>query len=153
MIQHQLFNQLTDSQKELFFKIWQEKNIQKDTILLKESQKTDKVFILLKGKLAAIKETLYGDDYITTIVETSDEIFGDISLIDKGSAITTIKAETDCVILETTHDKFYEFMEQYPNIGYKILLYISKSLAKYLRKADKDVITLFNALVEVVEND
>ena len=44
-------------------------------------------------------------------------------------------------------------MDQNPKIGYKIIWHMAKNCANHLRKADNDVITLFNALVEVVEND
>jgi CRP/FNR family cyclic AMP-dependent transcriptional regulator len=41
----------------------------------------------------------------------------------------------------------------YPVIGAKMLWIISYNLTKHLRKADEDIITLYNAFVEVVEND
>ena len=74
-------------------------------------------------------------------------------MIDKGKRTSTIKTIEDCVILEVTSDNLKKFMDNNPAIGYKIMWYMAKSLAKHLRKADNDVITLFNALVEVVEND
>jgi CRP/FNR family cyclic AMP-dependent transcriptional regulator len=74
-------------------------------------------------------------------------------LIDEGKRTSTIKTIEDSVILEVTRDKFKNFMDQHPTIGYKIMWHMAKSCANHLRKADNDIITLFNALVEVVEND
>ena len=44
-------------------------------------------------------------------------------------------------------------MDEYPHIAIKLLWVISYDITKHLRKADEDVITLFNAFVDVVEND
>ena len=117
---------------------------------------------LIKGQLATkteiddddYKETLYNEDYIVTEIEAGgDEIFGEVSLIDQGQKNSTIKAIKQCKILKINHKDLFDFMNKNPSIGYKVLFVILENCIKYLRKADKDVVSLFNALVEVVEND
>jgi hypothetical protein len=44
-------------------------------------------------------------------------------------------------------------MDEKPTIAIKLLWVIAYDISNHLRKADNDVITLFNAFVEVVEND
>jgi len=154
MKNHSLFRQLTQEEYDRLINIFQEKHIPKDTILIKEGDTGDSAFLLVEGKVSIVKETIYGEDYVVTIIEAGgDEFFGEINLIDKGKRTSTITTIEDSVILEVTSDKLKNFMDKNPTIGYKIMWYMSKSLAKHLRKADSDVITLFNALVEVVEND
>ena len=81
------------------------------------------------------------------------EFFGEVNLIDRGLVTSTIQAKTDCKILEIEHNEFVELMDEYPHIAIKLLWVISYDITKHLRKADEDVITLFNAFVDVVEND
>jgi len=154
MKNHAIFKHLTQEEFEQIIHIFQEKRIKKDTLIIKEGETGDSAFLLAEGKVSVVKETIYGEDYVVTIIEAGgDEFFGEINLIDKGKRTSTIKAIEDSVILEVTSDKLKNFMDKNPIIGYKIMWYMSKSLARHLRKSDSDVITLFNALVEVVEND
>jgi CRP-like cAMP-binding protein len=154
MKNHALFKTLTDEEYNLLIQIFKERNIKKDAIIIKEGEIGDSAFLLIEGKVSVVKETIYGEDYVVTIIDAGgDEFFGEINLIDKGKRTSTIKAVENSVILEVTSDTLKHFMDKHPHIGYKIMWYMSKSLAKHLRKADNDVITLFNALVEVVEND
>jgi CRP-like cAMP-binding protein len=154
MKQLSLFKNLNEDEYNKLIKIFEEKNIPKNQTLITESEKGDSAFLLKKGKVSISKETIYGEDYIVTIIEAQgDEFFGEVNLIDKGKRTSTIKTIEDSVILEVTSEKLKNFMDKNPVIGYKILSYLAKSYVKHLRKADNDVITLFNALVEVVEND
>jgi len=151
---HALFKHLTQEEYELIIQIFKEKKIDANTIIIQEGDNGDSAFLLIEGKVSVVKETMYGEDYVVTIIEAGgDEFFGEINLIDKGKRTSTIKTIQKSVILEVTSDKLKSFMDKYPTIGYKIMWYMAKNLAKHLRKADNDVITLFNALVEVVEND
>ena len=145
---------LNNNEKEKLETIFEIKSIKKGTIIMQEGQIGDSAFFLLEGKVSVIKETMYGEDYVvTTISSQGDEFFGEINLIDKGKRTSTIKALENCVIFETNSQKLEKFMNENTVIGFKIMKYMAQSLAKHLRKADNDVLTLFNALVEVVEND
>ena len=154
MYNQSIFKELNKDEAEKLAKIFEEKHIPKDTLLIKEGEKGDSAFLLLKGKISITKETMYGEDYVVTIIEGGgDEFFGEVNLIDEGVRTSTIKTVEDSVILEVIRSRLKNFMDNNKEIGYKIMWYMAKSCAKHLRKADKDLLTLFNALVEVVEND
>jgi CRP/FNR family cyclic AMP-dependent transcriptional regulator len=154
MYNHPLFKELTKEEAKKFLQIFIKKEIPKNIILTKEGEIGNSAFLLIKGKVSVSKESIYNEDYVVTIIEAGgNEFFGEINLIDEGKRTSTIKTIEDSVILEVTKDKFKNFMDQHPKIGYKIMWHMAKSCANHLRKADNDIITLFNALVEVVEND
>jgi len=154
MYNQSIFQELNKDEAEKLAKIFEEKRIPKDTLLIKEGEKGDSAFLLIEGKISITKETIYGEDYVVTIIEGGgDEFFGEVNLIDEGVRTSTIKTIEDSVILEVTRSRLKSFMDANKEIGYKIMWYLAKSCAKHLRKADNDIITLFNALVEVVEND
>jgi len=153
-MQHSLFKELDRQEYQKFISIFTKKEIKKGSVIIQEGESGDSAFLLLKGKVSVVKETIYGEDYVVTVIEAGgDEFFGEINLIDEGKRISTIQAIEDCDILEITKTTLKTFMDNNPIIGYKIMCYMASSCAKHLRKSDNDVLTLFNALVEVVEND
>jgi len=154
MYNQAIFKELNKEESEKLVKIFEEKNIPKDTLLIKEGEIGNSAFLLLKGKISITKETMYGEDYVVTIIEGGgDEFFGEVNLIDEGKRTSSVRTVEDSVILEVQGDKLKNFMDNNKEIGYKIMWYMAKSCANHLRKADNDLLTLFNALVEVVEND
>ena len=154
MYQHTLFEKLNEDEYNQFLQVFEEKKIKKGETIIKDGESGETAFLLIEGQVSVIKETIYGEDYIVTTIDAGgDEFFGEINLIDKGVRTSTITAVTDVVILELSNKNLFQFMDKNPVIGYKIMSYLAKSFSKHLRKADDDLITLFNALVEVVEND
>jgi len=149
-----IFKALSDDEINEVLPYFNEKEIKKDEYIVKEGEYSEKAFVLVEGEVLVIKETIYKDDYIVTEIKAKgDEFFGEVNLIDRGLVTSTIKAKNNCKILEITHNEFINLIEQKPKIATKLLWVIAYDITKHLRKADNDVITLFNALVEVVEND
>ncbi len=149
-----IFKALSDNEIKEVLPYFKEKEIKQDEYIVKEGEYSEKAFVLVEGEVLVIKETIYKDDYIVTEIKAKgDEFFGEVNLIDRGLVTSTIKAKSDCKILEITHNEFINLIEQKPKIATKLLWIIAYDIAKHLRKANNDVITLFNALVEVVEND
>ena len=152
--QHPLFKTLTDEEFEKFIQIFEEKKVQANTTLSVEGEVSDNAFILIFGEVSVYKDTVYENDYIVTQIKAGgDEFFGEVSLVDSKEKTSTIKTSKESIILEVKRDELYKFLDENHSIGYKVMRYLAYQTALHLRKADKDVATLFNALVEVVEND
>jgi CRP-like cAMP-binding protein len=153
-MKHSIFKALNDSEIREVMPYFEEKEVKKGEFIVKEGEFSDKAFLLLEGEVSVIKETIYKDDYIITDIKAGgDEFFGEVNLIDRGLVTSTIKAKSDCKILQITHNDFINMMDEKPTIAIKLLWIIAYDITTHLRKADSDVITLFNAFVEVVEND
>jgi CRP-like cAMP-binding protein len=153
-MRHSVFKALNDREIEEILPYFEEKRVKKGEFIVKEGEYSDIAFILTRGEVSVIKETIYKDDYIVTDIKAGgDEFFGEVNLIDRGLVTSTIKAKSECEILQITHNDFINMMDEKPTIAIKLLWVIAYDISKHLRKADSDVITLFNAFVEVVEND
>ncbi len=153
-MKYSIFKVLNDSEVEEILPYFEEIFIKKGDFIVKEGEYSDLAFVLKKGEVSVIKETIYKDDYIITDIKAGgDEFFGEVNLIDRGLVTSTIKAKSDCEILQITHNDFINMMDEKPTIAIKLLWVTAYNISKHLRKADSDVITLFNAFVEVVEND
>jgi len=153
-MKHSIFKALDDREVEEILPYFEQRFVKKDEFIVKEGEYSDMAFVLKNGEVSVIKETIYKDDYIITDIKAGgDEFFGEVNLIDRGLVTSTIKAKTECEILQITHNDFINMMDEKPTIAIKLLWVIAYDISKHLRKADSDVITLFNAFVEVVEND
>jgi CRP-like cAMP-binding protein len=153
-MKHSIFKTLNDSEFEEILPYFQQKKIKAGEFIVKEGEYSDRAFLLQSGEVSVIKETIYKDDYIITDIKAGgDEFFGEVNLIDRGLVTSTVKAKTDCDILQITHNDFINMMDEKPTIAIKLLWVVAYDISKHLRKADSDVITLFNAFVDVVEND
>ncbi len=154
MKNHPLFKTLNECEYEKALEFFEEKTYKKGEFLLREGEYFDRAFILLEGEVEIYKTSIYNDNYVVSKVKGGgDEFFAEINLIDGGLVTSTIKAIDDVKTLEIVHNSFITLLDSYPNIASKMLWMISYDLSKHLRKADNEILTLFNALVEVVEND
>ncbi len=154
MREHPVFKTLNDKEYQKVLEFFEEKSYKKGTLVSKEGEYSSKAFILLEGEVEIYKTSIYKDDYVVDKVKGGgDEFFGEINLIDRGLVTSTIKAVSDIKTLEIKHNSFVTLIDNYPEIAVKMLWIISLNISKHLRKADNEILTLFNALVEVVEND
>ncbi len=154
MREHPIFKLLSDEEYQEAIKFFTKRSYPKNSIVLKEGEYSSKAFILLQGEVEIYKTSIYKEDYVVEVIKAGgDEFFGEVNLIDRGLVTSTIKATKDISTLEIEHNEFVSLIDMYPQIAVKMLWVISLDIAKHLRKADKEILTLFNALVEVVEND
>jgi len=153
-MKHSIFKALNDEELNEVLPYFEKRFVKAGEIIVKEGEYSDIAFLLQKGEVSVIKETIYKDDYIITDIKAGgDEFFGEVNLIDRGLVTSTIKAKSDCEILQISHNDFVNLMDEKPLVAVKLLWVIAYDITRHLRKADSDVITLFNAFVEVVEND
>ena len=128
--------------------------VRKGEEIIKEGEFGDILFILLEGSVRIQKTTLQNQPYTVVILkEHMNVYFGEVALIDSDKRSATVVAETDCTLFSITRDSFLKFCEENPYIGYKITMQIARKLSASLRKMNKDVITLFEALVTEVEGE
>ncbi len=114
----------------------------------------DTLYILLEGSVRIQKTTLQNQPYTVVILKEHENVyFGEVALIDSDKCSATVVAETPCSLFSITRESFLQFCEENPYIGYKITMQIARKLSASLRKMNRDVITLFEALVTEVEGE
>ena len=129
------------------------KRYKKGAYIIKEGDTGEHLFIITKGTIDIGKKTIQNEEY-TVISLNADSrggiTVGELALIDNDRRSASVIAATDCECLILTRKKFLKFGDDYPEIGLGITRAISAQLARSLRKANADVITLFSALVEEI---
>jgi CRP-like cAMP-binding protein len=144
--EERLLNIARNTKKEIF---------KEGQIIIKEGDVGDKLYILHSGTIRIIKSTtVYQEKYTVNIMSAENNIFfGEIALIDSETRSATVLAENDCTVFSIHRKNFIDMCENDPLFGYKVLLKIAKNISASLRKMNKDVVTLFEALVSEVEGD
>jgi CRP-like cAMP-binding protein len=122
--------------------------------IIEEGDEGDFLYVLLAGSVRIQKSTLQNQPYTVVILREEDNVyFGEVAMIDRDKRSATVVAETDCTLFSIFRDDFLAFCEEHPYMGYKITMQIAGKLAASLRKMNRDVVTLFEALVSEVEGD
>lgn len=147
----ELFEALTDAELSLLEAIVTKEFFSKNHVIVKEGEIGDKLFMITRGDVEILKHTAYGDEYTCDYLPESLHLFfGEFSLLDNDVRSATVKAVTPVEALVLQRESFLSFCETNKAIGYKIMKVIALRLACRLRKADKDIITLFEALVDEI---
>ena len=120
--------------------------------IIEEGDLGDSLYILVSGTVRIQKTTLQNQPYTVVILHEDDNVyFGELALIDKDKRSATVVAESDITLFILSRHDFLQFCEENPYMGFKITMQIARKLSASLRKMNKDVITLFEALVSEVE--
>jgi CRP-like cAMP-binding protein len=119
--------------------------------VISEGEEGSELYILFKGTVSVHKRTLDKEPYtIVTLRDEEDAFFGELALMDKEVRSASVIAETDCEFLVINREDFVRLGEEDPRLGLLMTRAIGKELSRKLRKANQDVIILFEALVEQV---
>jgi len=137
---------------EKIFEIGTISNTKKGEQIIGEGEVGDVLYILLSGSVRIQKTTLQNQPYtVAYFREENNVYFGELALIDNDKRSATVVAESDCSFFCLNRKNFLQFCEKNPYMGYKITMQIARKISASLRKMNKDVITLFEALVSEVE--
>ena len=119
--------------------------------VISEGTDGSELYILYQGSVKVQKRTLDQELYtITTLNDHEDAFFGELALLDREVRSASVTAETDCEFLVISREDFNQLGEEDPRLGLLVTRAIGKELSKRLRKANRDMIILFEALVEQV---
>ena len=148
-----LFNTLEDDEESLAklarIVTWQECKAGDEVV--SEGIEGSDLYILYQGTVQVQKRTLDQELYtITTLKDQEDAFFGELALMDREVRSASVTAVTDCEFLVINREDFNRLGEEDPVLGLLVTRAIGKELSKRLRRANKDIIILFQALVEQV---
>jgi CRP/FNR family transcriptional regulator, cyclic AMP receptor protein len=122
--------------------------------VISEGETGDAMYVIRSGTVEIVKKTMQGDPY--TVAElTSDKnmFFGEMALIDQDRRSAGVLCKSPCEFYVLTREQFLALGDSHPAIGLALTRELAKIICNRLRKANSDVITLFDALVgEVVES-
>jgi CRP/FNR family transcriptional regulator, cyclic AMP receptor protein len=143
-----------DGAMEKLLEIVDFKLFKKEETLIKEGTTADdEMFILHKGSVEIKKLTRSGDMYTVAKLKAEQNIFfGELALIDDDKRSATVITCEDSEFITISKKAFVELGNNHPEIGLPITRAISKNLSARLRKTTEDMLTIFDALVNEINN-
>lgn len=134
--------------------LFKERTAKKGDVIIHEDEEGDEIYIIKKGSVRILKNTLQNEPYTVVLLSAEQHVFfGEIGLLLNDKRSATVIAEEDCIFLVTNRKKFMELGIKEPYIILLITRKIAQILAKRLYKSNQDVVTLFSALVSEIDSE
>lgn len=130
-----------------------------DEVIMHEGDAGDAMYIMCEGSVVITKRLTLELSEDTprekTIIRLRAEegiILGEMALIESDVRSATVTTVTPCLMLELTKENFYLLLEQFPEIGVKILFRLARSLSRRLRKSSDELVKVTTALAIALES-
>lgn len=117
------------------FQDYERQTLKAGTIIFRENDPGDAMYIILSGRVAIVKRVMEKVDKTLGILEAG-EYFGEMSLLLKADRTATAKTLEDTVLVELTRDSFGQVLQDHYEVGVNLLI----QLAHRLEKANEEAI-------------
>lgn len=119
--------------------------------IVSEGRHDSRVYFLVAGAVEILKTTPDGDAFkVASLGAESFPYMGEGALLHDEARGSTIRATTTCRCLYLTRQSFEEFCQERPEWGFPIMKYIALQLSNRLRKASKDFVMTYQALIQEI---
>jgi CRP-like cAMP-binding protein len=107
------------------------------------------LYIINRGTITVEKLTRQHEPYTVTELSAQEQVFvGEMALLDPDIRSATVVCKSACEFFTLERDALAALGEREPALVLPIVRELSRILCRRLRKANTDIITLFDALVE-----
>lgn len=132
----------------------QKKTIEAGDIIIKEGDFGDTLYILYKGTVQVRRNTPHNDQFAVVNLKAEQNVFfGEVALIDNDTRSASVIALEKCTVLCLDGSRFQKLCEEEPILGYRAITRIAKRIASSLRRSNKDMMTLYTALLDEVNGE
>ncbi len=133
-------------------KVLEEVSFSANDFVFKKGDSAKGMYILLDGTVQVTRTTIQGEPFAVYNLSSEENVFfGQKALITKGERSATVKAVSNCKAAFLSTEAFFEICDKEPLLGYKALYRIASNLAKYLKESNKDLLTLYQALIDEID--
>lgn len=130
------------------------KNIAPGDIIIKEGDFGDTLYILYEGTVQVRRNTLTNEQFAVVNLKAEQNVFfGEVALIDNDKRSASVIAIDECKVLCLDGSKFQKLCDEEPLLGYRAITRIAKRIASSLRRSNKDMMTLYSALLDEVNGE
>jgi CRP/FNR family cyclic AMP-dependent transcriptional regulator len=130
-----LFDMLSPAELELAAEMSRPRRYAAGEVVFEEGDLGDSLFVVVEGEVDVLRRDDSGESCLIGTLG-APEFFGEMSLIDKEMRSATVRARTDCVLLQLTAENLAVF-RRYHRDGFTfIVMNIARVLSSRLREAD-----------------
>ncbi len=141
---NRVLQSLTEDELEKFAQIVKERHLPSGAILFREGEKGEALYIIAYGSIRILKTSKRGEEEIITL--GTGAMFGELAMIDGSARSATAIAMEKSDLLEVTRDDLQQFFDEYPKIGLKLCLSMSRLITSRLRTTTNDLLFIKDLL-------
>jgi CRP/FNR family cyclic AMP-dependent transcriptional regulator len=138
-----IFSFLEDGEIEKIAPFFELGNYPANTSIFKEGDPSDFMGFVISGKLEVKKQTEFKGNQLIIALLSKGALVGELSIFDKHNRSASVEAVNDTTLIILKHQALDSLMQQYPDIGIKILKGLVRVLSLRLRKATERLTTIF----------
>lgn len=116
-------------------------------LLLNEGHRDNTLYVLVQGKLEVIRSTGGGDAVILHILKEGD-MAGELGFIDGLEHSAGLRASGECEVFGIERNKFESLISQDPDLVYKTMRAIVRTVHGILRRMNIQYVELTNYIVK-----
>jgi CRP/FNR family transcriptional regulator, cyclic AMP receptor protein len=147
-----LFRGLSETQLATISAVLRRARARAGDAILSEGDVGRSLFVLARGTVETTKRMgVIGADgelprQKVLVRMTAPQSFGEIGLLEESPRSATVRAATDCDLLELRREDFEKLVAGDTHLGYLLVRNVTSSLIQRLRRTDRDIIKLTAAL-------
>ncbi|MCR4940782.1 MAG: cyclic nucleotide-binding domain-containing protein [Treponemataceae bacterium] len=123
-------------------------------VIIKEGDIGNSLFILYEGSVQVRRMTPNNEQFAVANLSAEQNVFfGEVALVDKDTRSASVYALTKCNTLKLDGDRFKALCEEEPVLGYYVMYRISRRIASALRRSNKDLMVIYEALIDEVHGE
>jgi len=131
-----LGTELSDSQCQALAEKVTVMGLKGDQFLIEEGQKDDSLYVIISGHLEVlIKST--GGDFVTLHLLREGEMAGELGFLDGLPHSASLRAVGNCIAICLTREEFETFIEEDPDLMYKVMRAITRTVHAILCDMNK----------------
>ncbi len=141
---NRVLKELTEEELQKFSEVVRERHLPGGAILFREGESGNSMFIIAYGSVKIMKTSKRGEEEIATL--GTGAMFGELALIDGSPRSATAVTVEKTDLLEITREDLQKFFDEYPRIGLKLCLAMSRLITARLRNTTNDLLFIKNLL-------
>ena len=142
-----LGEELSDAQCELLASVMTACGIKDREFLIEEDHKDDSLHVLVKGNMEVVSHTAGGEMASLQILRAGD-ILGELGFLDGVEHSAGLRSIGNCELLRLERDSFESLLDQDPELVYKVMRAIVRTVHRILRNMNFQQVELTNYIAK-----
>lgn len=143
-----LGEELSDAQCELLASAMTACGISDQGFLIEEGQKDDCLHVLTKGNMEVVSQSAGGEQVGLQILRAGD-ILGELGFLDGVEHSAGVRAMGNCELLRLDRASFEDLLEKDPDLVYKVMRAIVRTVHRILRNMNFQQVELTNYIAKM----
>lgn len=123
---------------------WLRRSFAENEVILREGQRSGKVFVVLQGRLQVIASVDFDGRAIRPGFKELEpgDIFGELALLERAPHSATVTAISAGELAQVEADALAEFLEKHPETGHGFYRYLCEILVGRLQQTNRKMLSL-----------